>query len=458
MVTDDNNRRPQAAGDLYRAIWRWHFYAGLAVAPFLLILSITGAIYLFNDEIEDRLNPGLRFVTTQAPAMPVSHWIAAAQMAHPGTVTRVDMPASPDRPGIVSITPATGAPLQVAVEPGTMRVMGASVYERTLTGFARVLHGTLTIGKWGDHIVELVACWTLVLLATGLYLWWPRGARANLGGVFFPRLWLRGRLLWRDLHITVGVWTAVLILFMILTGLPWAEIQGRIVRQGVTALGIGYPVNRTAPQSVPLKSVLRDAPWTLEETPLPQSEHHDHSGAGSTASGRDTAAEAGVDGIVAGLKRQGLTGGYALLLPTGPKGVYTASVYPNQPQGQRTLFFDRYSGALMRETGYRDYGWGAKAIELGVQLHMGNYFGRINQIVMLLPCIGIILLVVTGIGMWWKRRPSGKLAPPPKVPEARLKGAMILMGVAGVLLPLFGASLIAVVIFDRAAMALRPSR
>jgi uncharacterized iron-regulated membrane protein len=56
------------------------------------------------------------------------------------------------------------------------------------------------------------------------------------------------------------------------------------------------------------------------------------------------------------LKRQGLTGGYALLLPTGPTGGYTASVYPNQPQGQRTLFFDRYSGALIRETGYRDYG------------------------------------------------------------------------------------------------------
>jgi uncharacterized iron-regulated membrane protein len=89
---------------------------------------------------------------------------------------------------------------------------------------------------------------------------------------------------------------------------------------------------------------------------------------------------------------------------------------------------------------------------------MGNYFGRINQIVMLLPCIGIILLVATGIGMWWKRRPYGKLAPPPKVPEARLKGAMILMGVAGLLLPLFGASLIAVMVFDRVAMALRPSR
>ena len=36
---------PPAA--LYRTIWRWHFYAGLFVLPFILILSVTGSIYLF---------------------------------------------------------------------------------------------------------------------------------------------------------------------------------------------------------------------------------------------------------------------------------------------------------------------------------------------------------------------------------------------------------------------------
>jgi uncharacterized iron-regulated membrane protein len=58
------------------------------------------------------------------------------------------------------------------------------------------------------------------------------------------------------------------------------------------------------------------------------------------------------------------------------------------------------------------------------------------------------MLVITGITMWWKRRPSGKLAAPPKVPQARLKGAMILMGLAGLAMPLFGASLLAVAAMD----------
>ena len=36
----------------YNLAWRWHFYAGLFVLPFILILSVTGAIYLFKPQIQ----------------------------------------------------------------------------------------------------------------------------------------------------------------------------------------------------------------------------------------------------------------------------------------------------------------------------------------------------------------------------------------------------------------------
>lgn len=42
---------PEGAA-LYRTIWRWHFYAGLFVLPFVLILSVTGSIYLFKPQID----------------------------------------------------------------------------------------------------------------------------------------------------------------------------------------------------------------------------------------------------------------------------------------------------------------------------------------------------------------------------------------------------------------------
>ena len=442
------------AGALYRAIWRWHFYAGLIVAPILLVMAITGSIYLFNSEIDDLLHHDRRFVTVEGAAMPASHSIAAAMEAQGGSVVSINMPGTPNRPAEVSIKPEAGDVVQVAVEPATMVVLGQYVSGDTLTGIAREVHRSLTIGTVGRWIVELAACWTLVMVATGLYLWWPRGAAFQFGGLFFPRLWLKGRAILKDLHAVTGVWVAALIVFMVLTGLPWAAVQGGLIRQGVTAAGFGYPARGA--QSVPMEQVVKDTPWTLADAPMPQSsDHAGHAGHEMVVGGADAAAVNGVDRITDTLWNMGITGGYRLTLPVGATGVYTASIYPDQPQGQRTLYFDRYSGRLIKDVSYRDYGWGAKAIELGVQLHMGNYFGRANQILMLVPCIGIVLLVISGVWMWWKRKPDGKLAAPPKVPGARLNIALGLMAVAGVMLPLFGASLIAVFALDRVVAAVR---
>ena len=66
MTTIASASTPAPKG-LYRTIWRWHFYAGLIVAPFLLILAVTGAIYLFNDELNDALMPELHFVARDQP-------------------------------------------------------------------------------------------------------------------------------------------------------------------------------------------------------------------------------------------------------------------------------------------------------------------------------------------------------------------------------------------------------
>jgi uncharacterized iron-regulated membrane protein len=38
-----------------RAVCRWHFYAGLLVIPILVMLSLTGIVYLFKPQIDSRL-------------------------------------------------------------------------------------------------------------------------------------------------------------------------------------------------------------------------------------------------------------------------------------------------------------------------------------------------------------------------------------------------------------------
>ena len=455
---------------VYRTIWRWHFWAGLIVAPFLLILSATGTIYLFNDEINDLLSPSLRFVAPHETSVPVSRMIRSALAAHPGAVSRVDLPSAPDRPAVVFVEPHDGPKLRVPVDPGTGRMLGAFVYERTLVGWADAMHGSLTLGTIGDRIVELAACWALVLVGTGLFLWWPRG-RWQAAGVLWPRPRGGGRRFWRELHGPVGLWTSGLIAFLIVTGLPWAGVQGDVLQRVSAAAGVGYPASfrtHNMPGSTPMKAATGEAPWTLEGAPMPQSAmppmpghqgmHSGHAGHEAPAATDDAAAISGVDQAIATLSRAGLSGGYRFHLPEGPSGVYTAYTYPDRPEGQRTFYVDRYSfRQIGPEVDFADYGWVGRATEVGVAIHMGNYFGRANQLLMLLPCLGIWALTISGVLMWWKRRPSGKLGAPSRLSAGKMYGAVAILIVAAFALPLFGASLLILVAADQLVSRLRPT-
>ncbi len=431
----------------YRSVWRWHFYAGLLVMPLLLTLALTGAVYLFHDEIDDATQASLRFAPQRSADLPLSRWVAAARAAYPGEVTRIDVPADPRRTAQVFVTPTRGEPLRVFVDPGSARVHGAFVYTHTLVGFADTVHGSLMLGRVGDALVELAACWALLLIATGAYLWWPRGR--SWRAALWPDWRARGRGFWRSLHASVGAWTAALIVFLILTGLPWAGVWGDLLRAGLQPLGLGYPAEHRHHAAAPrVGQAVSDAPWTLRDAPLPASHAHHHGG--------DGARDIGIDAVARSLAARGLRADYRLSLPRGADGVYTAVVYPDRPQGQRTVHVDRYTGAIAGDTGFADYGLGAKAVELGVQLHMGRYFGRANQIVMLLPCIGIVVLSLSGAWMWWRRRPRGRLGAPPAPAPARLRTVAAIALGCGLLFPLLGASLLLVYALDRLLIARVP--
>lgn len=443
---------------LYRAVWRWHFYAGLICAPFLLILAVTGAIYLFNDEINDLAYPSLRFVAPSDETVPLSEVAAAARAAHPGgAVTRIDTPKADGRSVEVFVTPAAGDPRRVFVDPGTGRVLGSYVYTHTLVGFADVTHGSLMLGTLGDGIVELAACWGFILTVTGLYLWWPRpGARTQ--GAFVPRWSIKGRAFWKEWHAAIGMWTAVLVMFLILTGLPWASVWGDLLRRGTDLAGIGYPESHRSHGASVTSTTVKQAtngagPWATENAPAPQSDQHAHHHPAAMPTDRDAPSPIGVDRVADIAAREGMTGPYRLNLPRGGTGAYIVFTYPDQPEGQRTLYIDQYSGAVLGDVRFADYGIAAKAVELGVQLHMGNYFGRLNQIVMLIPCLGIIFLSITGPYMWWRRRPKGRLAAPRALAQPSMRALALIVIALCIPFPLAGASLILCLILDRLVSA-----
>ena len=68
----------------YRTLWRWHFYAGLFVMPFLVVLAITGTLYCFQPQIEPLLYRHRMIVDTQAaPRLSEDVLLARARAAMP---------------------------------------------------------------------------------------------------------------------------------------------------------------------------------------------------------------------------------------------------------------------------------------------------------------------------------------------------------------------------------------
>ncbi|MEP1080322.1 PepSY domain-containing protein [Leptolyngbya sp. PL-A3] len=68
----------------YRTVWRWHFYAGLFVIPFMLILAITGIIYLFKPQLDAAMYRNLMFVQPGADTLPYTEQVQSVQKTYPG--------------------------------------------------------------------------------------------------------------------------------------------------------------------------------------------------------------------------------------------------------------------------------------------------------------------------------------------------------------------------------------
>ena len=439
----------------YRLVWRWHFYAGLVIAPFIFILSVSGLVYLFNDEINDFFQADKRFVEKAMPSLPLDRIAEIALGDYPaGKVTRIDTPRSSDRSIEVFVTTAADEAIRVFVDPGMGDVLGSHNYYHTLVGLADQLHGSLFLGEYGDAVVELAACWGLILIVTGVYLWWPRG-EMSIWRALFPNWRMSGRALWRSLHASIGLWTSALAIFLVLTGLPWATVWGGLFRQATEIAGIGYPTSfrgygTPASETVTIGSEAgAAAPWTLAEAPAPRSAPHGSHGHHTMESALSEGVPVGLNRVAAILAENGMQAPYRLSLPKGASGVYVAFTYPDRPQGQRSLYIDQYSGRVLGDVSFADYGIAAKAIELGIQLHMGNYFGRLNQVVMAIPCIGLILLSLTGPYMWWRRRPAGELGAPRELAPAPMRAIALITIVLAVFFPLAGASLILIGLIDR---------
>ncbi|WP_438750515.1 PepSY-associated TM helix domain-containing protein [Pararhizobium sp. O133] len=429
----------RSSSDLYRAVWRWHFYAGLLVLPFLISLALTGALYLFRDELDAIIHSDLKQVEVRDDAARVapSAMVAAALATYPGTVAKYTDAATADSSTEITVSTEASGKLAVYVNPYDGKVLGSLPDRGTIMWTIRYLHSLKYFGSYARALIEIAAGWSILLVATGIYLWWPR---SQTGGVMSIRGTPKRRVFWRDTHAVSGIFVGFFIVFLAVTGMPWSGVWGEKVNEWANGNNFGYPagVYVGVPMSSEHLNSIAKTSWSLEQAQVPQSP------------AKDGTEAIGLDAAVATIEGLGLSRGYSVTIPTTADSVYTGSVYPDDVSQQRVVHLDQYSGKPLIDMHYADYGPMGKALEWGINVHMGQEFGLANQLVLLAACMAIVLLAVSAGIMWWKRRPKGSLGVPPMPSDRRVfRGLIALLALGGMVFPLVGMSFVVMLVLDR---------
>ncbi len=454
MVSKNNSHVRGRPGGLaiwpdYRTVWRWHFYAGLFCMPFVIWLALTGSIYLFKPQIESWLERPYDHLTMAGPAQPPSAQVKAALAAVPGTVLRAyELPQTPSSAARVIVSQGVRQ-VRVYVHPDTLQVLKVLNEDDRLMRTIFRMHGELLLGDRGSNLVELAASWTIVMLITGLFLWWPRGA-VGLAGVLWPRLGGGPRQAWRDVHAVTGIWISLFALVLLLTGLPWAKNWGGYLKEvrrltGTSVASQDWTNGRSSELALRRE---QDAATRAAETDA----HAGHAGMGmASMPGMSMAVDhyAPLDLMVPAVTALQLSPPVLISPPGGKQGRWTGkSDTPNRPQ-RVDLTLDARTGRIVTRTDFAQRHWIDRIIGTGVAAHEGQLFGWINQALGVVTALGLVTLSGSALVLWWRRRPEGQLGAPQALTERRVGGGLLVAaGLLCLYLPLLTLSAIIVALLE----------
>jgi len=425
----------------YRTIWRWHFYAGLFCLPFITWLSITGSIYVFKPQIEAWLDRPYNHLPVTGPRATGEAHVKAALAAVPGAYLHdYELPEADDSAVRVIVGKGTEE-FRVYVHPATLQILNIANEDQRFMKRVFRLHGELMAGDRGSMLVELAASWTIVMILTGLYLWWPRQPFQPTGTVY-PRLRQGGRIFWRDLHSVTGLWISFFVLFLLVSGLPWAKNWGsylKKVRKFSTAdAKIDWPTGRAF-----------ELAERAAKNPAPATGGGEHSVHGGHRAVVASLSYEPVDRIVATVGALHLAPPVLIAPPTKQGGNWTARSDAGNRTLRATLELDAATGAALKRQNFEQRPWIDRAVGIGVAAHEGQLF-PLNQLVNILTALGLNLLNISAVAMWWKRRPRGVLGAPAALRQGTISNWWLLPVILlGVLLPLLGVTMVLLFLAER---------
>jgi uncharacterized iron-regulated membrane protein len=352
-----------------RFIFQVHLYIGLIAGLFLVLLGITGSIMAFEPELDHLVHHRLSYVDPGGRALSLAEIGRVVNTAFPADAimgyrlaTSSDLSWQVELGGkIVFVNPYTGVILGTLVRPD---------HWDDWLGFIHQLHLRLAMrmaGDSGKKIVTWAVVGLLILQLTGLFLWW-RQKRVRIQ-------WRKPvRRIWFDIHNVIGIVAYLFLLLLTITGL----VMG-FERQTTPFF---YQVTGSQPEKGPDL----DVPLSTGAAILP------------------------ADSAVAIAKRA-LPGALPFNIPLpGPGDMYVVSCrFPEDrtPGGRSMVFIDPYSGKVLYVESSRTAPAWRRIVNMNRAIHTGDLFGILSKIVMSLASLALVLLFVSGVAMWWKRKAAG---------------------------------------------------
>lgn len=233
-----------------------HRYLGLALGLFLMGSGLTGSAIVFSKAIDAYFNPGLLTISPAFDApLQVDALIRHAREALPGqTPTFVYMPLAPSESVQVLFQPGG---LRAYADPYTGQILGIRHPNDSLTGLLTDFHVHLFAGKTGKQIQGWIGLGAILLTLVGIFLWWPKRGRWKQA---FSIKWKAGSFrVWFDAHRVIGAVTAVLIMLTALTGSALAlyDLITEPLLIATTGSGTRQPAPKAHPTSIGPASIDR---------------------------------------------------------------------------------------------------------------------------------------------------------------------------------------------------------
>jgi uncharacterized iron-regulated membrane protein len=398
--------------NLYNWMWKWHFIGGVISLPFVLLLAITGGIYLFKANYEQVQKDKLTLVTPEKTSYSLEkQWQLVSEK---WTKTPEEYVLKNEANQASQFTSGRFShKSSFYLNPYNGEEIGQFIPVQTDMHKVRKLHGELLLGSYGTKVIELVASWMVVLIISGIYLFWPR--ERGIKGLFTIRLQQGKRVLYRDLHGILGFWFSGILILILFGGFPWTDV-----------FGTGYK-------------------WVQDTTqsgfPSTWSPHTMH----STPSGKSLT----LDDFAKKAEELNLEGVVSIGLPKSATGVFSISNQTTHLSSKAIYHFDRYSGELLKAHTWEDIGLMMKSRLWVMAFHQGQ-FGTWNFVLVLVTAIALGFISLSALIMYIKRKPANSLGTP-KVHKEFTHPKTVIAGVIslGLLLPLFGLSVVLILAIEK---------